>query len=103
MTFVRRRGIALTLEDMSKMSATVGADDLGPTHAQSTIGVTSDSARNGVEEGWPAAAGSKLVVGPIEWSVAGRTSVDPGRRHMLVILARKWCFRSLFAQNTELL
>ena len=85
------------------MSAAIGADDLGPSHAQGTIDVTGDGTRKGVEEGWPAATGSKLVVGPIEWSVAGRASVDSGRGHMLVILARIWCLSPLFAQNAKLL
>lgn len=56
MTLVGRGWVALALEDVTKMAATVGADNLSALHAEGAVGVSCDSARNSVEEGRPAAA-----------------------------------------------
>lgn len=56
MTLIGRGGVALALEDVAEMTATVGADDLSALHAEGTVGVSCDSAGDGVEKGRPAAS-----------------------------------------------
>lgn len=103
MTLVSRSRIALSLEDVTKMTTTVGADNLGTLHAKGTVGVSGYSTRDGVEEGRPAAARLELVVGLVKRSFAASAGVDTLGGHVLVKVATVGCLGALFAEDAELL
>lgn len=55
-TLIGRGRVALALEDVAEMTATVGADNLSALHTKGTVGVSCDSSGDSVEEGRPAAS-----------------------------------------------
>jgi len=60
--FVSRRAEALTLEDVSQVTAAVLASNLNPFHTKGGIFVFFDSTGNRVEERWPPTPRIKLGV-----------------------------------------
>ena len=68
--------IALSFEDMTKVAATVAANNLRPLHAESTVCMSRDCARDRVIICWPATARLEFVIGFVEWSVATSARVD---------------------------
>jgi len=55
-TLIGRGRVALALEDVAEMTATVGADNLSALHTKGAVGVSCDSSGDSVEEGRPAAS-----------------------------------------------
>ena len=88
---------------MTEVTATVGAHDLGPGHAESTVGVPCHGARHCVEEGWPSATRLEFMGGLVEGRIASSAGVDAVRWHVLVVLAGVGCLRSFVTENAELL
>lgn len=102
MPLIRRRRVSLALEHMSKMAPAIAAHDFRARHAQRAIHVPRDGARNGVEEGGPAAAGLEFVRGLVEGRGAAGTGVYPVRWHVFVVNAFKGRFGTFVAENAEL-
>lgn len=75
-SLVRRRRVALPLEDVSKMTSTVRAYNLDPLHSKCAVRVSCHSSWEGIEECWPAAAGLELVLGFVQRCVAAGAGVD---------------------------
>ena len=88
---------------MSQVATTVGADNFGARHAQSTILVASDGSGDAVKVGRPAATRLELVIGLVKRCAASCTSVDAFRGVVLVKLARARCFGTLLSQDAKLL
>jgi len=84
------------------MSAAVTAHDLGALHAERAVRVPRHGARDGVEEGRPAAARLELVARLVEGRFAGSAGVDARGGAVLVVFARVGGFGSLFADYAEL-
>lgn len=103
MTLVSGSRISLSLEDVTEMATTVGADNLGTLHTKGAVGVSGHSTRNGIEESWPAAARLELVVGLVERSVAAGAGVDTLRGHVLVKVTAIGGLGALFTEDAELL
>lgn len=55
------RGIALALEDVSKVSSTIRANNLDPLHTECTVRVSGDGIWDGVKECRPATARLEFV------------------------------------------
>ena len=87
MSLVRRRGVSLSLEDMSQVTSTVAAHNLCPLHAKRAVGVSSHRSRNGVKECRPAAARLELVLSSVDGRIAAGASVSAGGWRVLVVLA----------------
>jgi hypothetical protein len=102
-TLVGRSRVALALEDVTEMAATVGADNLGALHAEGAVGVSGNSTRDGIEESRPAAARLELVVGLVERSLAASTGVDTLGGHVLVKVAAVGRLGALVTEDAELL
>lgn len=103
MTLVGRSRVAFSLEDVTKVTTTVGADNLSTLHTKGAVGVSGYSTGNGIEEGRPAAPRLELVVGLVKRSVATGAGVDTFGRHVLVKVAAVGCLGALFAEDAELL
>ena len=102
MALVCWRRESLALEDMAEMAAAVGANDLGPRHAQSVIHVLRHCPWKAVEISRPPAAGLELVARLIQGRAAAGTGVDALAGVVLIILSRAGRFSPFFPQNTEL-
>lgn len=102
MSLVGRGRIALALENMAQMTATVATHDLGACHAKGAVCVSRHCTRNRVKIGRPAAAGFELVRGLVERSGTGGACVDAARRHMLIVGACVGGLGALIAKNPEL-
>lgn len=87
---------------MTQMPSTVRADDLYPLHAERLIAMPGHRTWNGVEECRPAAAGLKLLVGAVEWRIAGGAIVGAGGWLVLVVFTAEGCFGAFLADDTEL-
>ena len=94
---------SLSLEDVSKMTTAVIADNLSPHHAQARVRSLTDGAWNSVPECRPPAARVELVVRFVEGRVAAGACVHAGIRIVLIVLARAGHFGPFLAENTELL
>lgn len=99
---VRRRRIALSLENVSQMASTVRTHYLGPLHAKGVVRMSRHSARQAVEVGGPSAARFKLMICLVEWCIAPSASVDALRGHVLIVFACEGSFGALFAEDAEL-
>lgn len=73
---IGRGRITFALEDVAEVASAVGADDLGPRHAEGAVFVPGDGAGDAVEVGRPATPGLELVVCLVQRRVAARTSID---------------------------
>jgi hypothetical protein len=102
MPLICRCLVSLALKHMSKMSTTVGADDLRPGHSERAVCVSRHSAWDVVEVCRPSAARLEFVVCLVEWRIASGARVDTLFRQMLVIFSGEWSFSSLFTQDAEL-
>lgn len=100
---IGRRRVPLSLKDVTQVAAAVGADNLGPDHAESTIFVTGDRARNAVKVGRPAAARLELVVGLVEWRGTTGAGVDALFGVVLVELAGARGLGAFFAEDAKLI
>jgi hypothetical protein len=94
--------IALSFEDMTQVAATVAADNLRPLHAESTVCMSRDCARDGVIICWPATARLELVIGFVEWRIATSACVDTRIGHMFVVFTCTWSFGAFLSKNSEL-
>jgi len=102
-TLIGGSRVSLALENVTKMAATVGADNLSALHSESAVGMSSHSTRHGIEESGPAAARLELVVGLVERSLTASTGVDTLGGHVLVKVAAVGGLGALFAEDAELL
>jgi len=102
MSLIRRRRIALALENMSQMPPTIRANNLRPRHSKSLIRMSCDRAWNAVEERRPAAARLEFVVGFVEGRVASDTVVGSLCGEVFVVFAGEGGFGSFFADHAEL-
>jgi len=91
------RSISLALKDMSKMSATVTADDFCPSHAESAVSVSGYSSGDIVKVGRPSTARFELMRCLVERSITRGAGVDSIAGHVFVVSARARSFSSLFA------
>ena len=73
------------------MSTIIPTHDLGATYAEYAIGVSRDSVRYRCEVYEAPAAKIGLVVGGIEWCVAGCTGIDTLDKPIFVKVMRKRC------------
>jgi hypothetical protein len=103
MTLVSGSRISLSLENVTKMTTTVGTDNLSTLHAKGTVDMSSHSTRNGIKESRPAAARLELVVGLVERSFAASAGVGTLGGHVLIKVAAVGGFGALFAEDAELL
>ena len=103
MTLISGSRVSLALENVTKMAATVGANNLSALHAESAVSVSGHSTGHGVEESRPAAARLELVVGLVERSLATSAGVDTLGGHVLVKVAAVGGLGALFAEDAELL
>lgn len=101
-SLVRRRRVSLALEDVAQVSAAVAADYFRSLHAKRAVCVSGDGAGNAVEVRRPATAGFKFMVRLVERCVAAGACVHASRWLMLVVLAGKWGFGTLFSEDAEL-
>jgi len=101
-TFVGWRSETLALEHMTKVTSTSSTSDLDAFHAQRTVYVACHGARDGIEEGWPAAAAVELCVALVERGIASRAGVESSRFVMLVF-TRPGSLGALRADHPELL
>jgi len=99
---VRRRRIALSLEDVSQMASTVRTHNLGPLHAEGAVGMSRHSAREAVEVSGPSAARFKLVICLVEWRIAPSARVNALRGRVFVVFACEGSFGALFTEDAEL-
>jgi hypothetical protein len=95
--------VSLTLEHMSQVAPAIAANDLCPLHTESAVGVSGHSARNGVEEGRPSAAGLELVLGSVDGRVAAGAGICAGGRGVLIVLAGEGRFGAFLTKDAELL
>lgn len=86
-SLIRRRGESFALEYVTKVATAVGANDFGPGHAESTVFMSSYSARDAVEVSRPSAAGFELVIGLVERRIASSAGIHSFFRVVLVKLA----------------
>ena len=100
---VRRRIIALSLEHMPQVPATVTAHDLRPCHAERRVRVPRHRARDRVEVRRPPTAGLELVICFVEGSRAGGARVHAGIWHGFVERVREGGLGAFFAEDAELL
>lgn len=103
MTLISGRRVPFTLKDMTKMPATVAANNLGSLHSETAIDMSLDSSRDGVKVRRPAAARLELVICLVERSVAASAVVYTLRRVVGIVLAGAGSFGSFLAENAELL
>jgi len=101
-TLVGWRSVTFPLEHMAKVPPTSSAGDLRALHAQRHVDVAGHSARDGVKEGWPAAAAVELCATLVKRRLASRARIDPGRLVVLV-LARPSSLGALHPEHLELL
>lgn len=90
------------LENMSKVTAAAVTRDFDAFHAPASVAVAIDGARNGVEEGRPAAAGVKLRSCFVQRGIASSTCVDAILGVMLVEFAGSGSLGALLSQNSKL-
>lgn len=103
MTLVSRGRISLSLEDVTKVSTTVGANNLSTLHTKGTVDMSGHSTRNSIEKGRPTAARLELVVCLVEGSFTAGAGVDTLGGHVLVKVAAVGGLGALFAEDAELL
>lgn len=103
MPFVGRGGIALALEDVAEVAAAVGADDLGPGHAEGAVLMAGHGAWDAVKISGPAAARLELVVGFVQRRAAAGTGIDTLVRVVLVVSAGARALCALLPEDPELL
>jgi len=101
-TLVGWRSVTFPLEHMPEVTPASSAGDLCAFHAQSEVDVAGYSARDGVKEGWPAAAAVELCDALVKRRLASRARIDSGRLVMLV-LARPSSLGALHPEHPELL
>lgn len=94
--------VALALEYMSQVAATVGADNFSSGHSQAAVRMASDGAGDAVKISRPPTARLELMVGLVQGRTAAGAGVDPGIREELVVLAGEGCLCALLPQNPEL-
>lgn len=87
----------LALEDMPEVTATVGADNLSPQHAQGSILVSCYSARDAVKIGGPSATRFELVICPVERRMAPSARIDSLFRIVFVKFSRTRWLSPLFS------
>ncbi len=87
---------------MTKVAATVAANNLRPLHAESAVCVSRDCTRDGVKICWPAASRLELVVCFVEWRIATGAGVDTRVGHMFVVFTGTWRFGALLSEDSEL-
>jgi hypothetical protein len=102
MSLVGRRRVALILENMAQMSATICANYLYPLHAESLVAVPCHCTRYCVEERWPPAARLELLVCAVEWRIAGSTVVSAGGWVVLIVVAAEGRFGAFLSYDAEL-
>jgi hypothetical protein len=102
-TLIGGSRVSLALEDVTKMAATVGADNLSALHTKGAVSVSGYSTRDSIEESRPAAARLELVVGLVERSLAAGTGVDTLGGHVLVKVAAVGRLGALVTEDAELL
>lgn len=106
MPLIRSSRIALPLENMPQMPATIRTHNLGTFHAKRLICMPRHRARDGVEKGRPAAAAFELVLGLVERGGASGARVDSwagGGGEVFVVFAGVGGFCAFFAEDAELL
>jgi len=101
-TLVGWCSITFPLEHMPEVTPTSSAGDLRAFHAQRHVDVAGYSARDGVKEGWPAAAAVELCATLVKRRLAGRARIDSGSLVVLV-LARPSSLCALHPEHPELL
>lgn len=84
--FVRRCRIALALEDVTKVTAAVGANNFSSRHAEGAVLVPRHGTGNAVEVGWPTATRLEFLCRLIQRRVTCSTGVNTLFREVLVIL-----------------
>lgn len=94
--------IALSFEDMTKVAATVAADNLCPLHTESTVCMSRNCARDGVIICWPATAGLEFVIGLVEWRIATSACVNSRIGHMFVVFTCTRSFGAFLSEDSEL-
>jgi hypothetical protein len=100
---ISRSLIALTLEDMAKMTTAIGTDNLRPLHAKSIVHVSGHSPRNRVKVCRPSTARLELVVGGVKWRIATGAIVDALGWVVGIIFPCAGTLGTLFAEDAELL
>lgn len=99
---VRRRRIALALEDVTQMSSAIGTDDLSPRHPELVVFESFHGARDVVEVCRPTAAALELVRGFVQRGVAtGAVEYTVGW-HGFVVFACKSRLGTLLTEDAEL-
>ena len=99
---IRRRGIPLSLKNMSQMPSALTTHDLRPRHPKSTIRMSRHSAGDSVKVGRPSAARLEFVGGFVKRSIAAGAGIDAGGGHVFVVGAGVRGFGAFFAENAEL-
>jgi hypothetical protein len=102
MPLIRRRREPFSLEDVTQMTATIGAYNLRPDRAKASVLVPSHGAGDAVKVRRPAAARVELVRSLVERRVAPGTGVDALLGVVLVKLSGTGGFSSLFSEDSEL-
>jgi len=102
MPLVRRSFETLPFENMSQMTTTSGACDLRAGHAKSTIFVSSDGSRDGIEESGPTTTRIELRSALVERCSARSAAVNTFLIEF-VVLARPWPLSSFLSNYLELL
>jgi hypothetical protein len=100
---ISRGFVALTLEDMAKMTTAIGADNLRSLHAKRVVHMSGHSPRNGVEVCRPSTARLELVVSSVKWRIATGAFVDALGWVVGIIFPCAGTLGTLFAENAELL
>ena len=95
--------MAFALEDVAEMAAAVGADDLGPRHAEGVVLMARHGAGDAVKVCWPATARLELVVGLVQRRLTAGAGVDTRVGEELVVLAREGRLGALLPEDAELL
>jgi hypothetical protein len=103
MSLVCRCWIPLPLEDMTKVTTTISADDLRPLHPECAVGVSGDRAWDGIVVRWPAASRLEFVVRFVEWRVATGAGVRARLGHVLVVFASTGRLSAFLPEHSELL
>jgi len=102
MPLVRRRGVTLSLEDVSQVATAITTHNLRPRHPEGAVRVSRHSAGDTIEVCGPSTAGFELVRGFVQGGVAGGAGVDTCGGHMFVVFAGVGGFGALLAEDAEL-
>lgn len=103
MALIRGRRESLALENMTQVTAAIGADNLSSDGAEASVLVPGDGAGDAVEIRRPAAARAELLCCLVKRRVACGASVGALLGVVLVKLSSARGFSSLFSENPELL